>query len=505
MVIRKEHFMKNDDQNKKKLKRVHPAAFGASLVVVALLSVGMTLLATHAAGPDVPTAESSSSAASSQSESAATSSSGIDYTKFESVYNTLMTTYYEEVDGEALMEGALSGMTEAVGDPYTEYLDLSDSANLNESIDASFEGIGAEVQKQGDNIMIVSPIAGSPAEKAGLLPNDIILKVDDQELNGLSLNEAVSYIRGEKGTQVVLTIQRGDSTFEVTITRDTIPVETVIYNLDKEDPTIGYVSITSFSTPTYEELVAAVEDLRSQGAKSFVFDVRQNPGGLLDGAITISNMFLEDGEVILQTEERDQEPVPVVADDASYGEFQITEPSVLLVDEGSASASEILAGALQESAELPIIGSKTFGKGTVQSVIPYADESELKLTIGKWLTPEGNWVHDKGLEPDVVVELPDYAYLLMINSSETYQQGDTSAEVENLEKVIEALEYEVGSADGYFDEDTTKAVEEFQSDQELEVNGVVTGDTALALITELRELIDANDTQYEEAVEYLKQ
>lgn len=498
----------NNDPNKKKITRIHPVAYGASLIVVALLSVGFTLLATHASVAAPPENESSSTTQSSQaaqSESGTTNTSGIDYTKFENVYNTLMTQYFQEVSSEDLMEGALSGMTDAVGDPYTEYLDLSDSAYLNESIDSSFEGIGAEVQKQGDYIMIVSPIAGSPAEKAGLMPNDIILKVDDQELSGLSLNEAVSHIRGEKGSEVVLTIQRGDSTFEVTLTRDTIPVETVVYNLDESDPTVGYVAITSFSTPTYEELVAAVEDLRTQGATSFVFDVRQNPGGLLDAAINISNMFLEDGDVILQTEERDQEPVPVIASDASMGEFQVTEPSILLVDEGSASASEILAGALQESANISVVGSTTFGKGTVQNVIPFADESELKLTIGKWLTPSGEWIHDKGIEPDVVAELPEYAYLLMINSSETYQEGDTSEEVVNLEKVMDALSYDVGEIDGHFDETTSKAVETFQADQELTVDGVVTEETAIMLITELRNLIDTNDTQYDEALNYLQQ
>lgn len=501
--------MNNDPNNKKKNIRVHPIAYIVSLIVVALLSVGFTLLATHASIATPSETETSNSVQSStqpdQSESTETTSSGIDYTKFEKVYNSLMTKYYQEVSSEELMEGALSGMTDAAGDPYTEYLDLSDSAYLNESIDASFEGIGAEVQKQGDYIMIVSPIAGSPAEKAGLMPNDIILKAGDQELSGLSLNEAVSYIRGEKGSEVVLEIQRGDNTFEVILTRDTIPVETVVYNLDESDPTVGYVAITSFSTPTYEELVAAVEDLRSQGATSFIFDVRQNPGGLLDGAITISNMFLEDGKTIVQTQERDQEPVPVVADDASMGDFQVTEPSILLVDEGSASASEILAGAMQESANISVVGTTTFGKGTVQNVIPFADQSELKLTIAKWLTPNGNWVHDKGIEPDVVVELPDYAYLLMINSSATYQKGDTSEEIVNLEKVIDALDYDVGEVDGHFDETTAQAVETFQADQELTVDGVVTEETAMMLITELRNLIDSNDAQYEKALDQLQQ
>lgn len=498
--------MKKEPNQKKNRTYIHPTVYITSLVVIALLSVGLTLLASNTFGSSTSPEETSSLVFESEtSESTVPDTSGIDYTKFETVYNTLMTQYYQEVDGQQLMEGALSGMTEAVGDPYTEYLNISDSAQLNESIDASFEGIGAEVQKQGDYIMIVSPIAGSPAEAAGLMPNDLILKADEQELTGLPLNEAVSYIRGEKGTQVVLTIQRGDNTFEVTVTRDTIPVETVIYNLDENDSSVGYIGITNFSTPTYDELVTAVEDLRTQGATSFVVDVRQNPGGLLQSAIDISNMFLEDGNVILQTEERDQPAVPIVADDAAQGDFQITEPVVVLVDGGSASASEILAAALRQSADVPIVGASTFGKGTVQSVLPFQDNSELKLTIGKWLTPNGDWINEKGIEPDVVAELPDYANLLMINSSETYQVGDVSAEVENLEKVIDALGYDVGSADGNYDETTQQAVESFQADQNLTTDGIVTDETAIALITELRTLIEENDTQYEEAVEVLQQ
>lgn len=500
--------MKQEPNQNKKRPYIHPAVYVASIVVVALLSVGLTLLASNAFGPSASLEESSSSGSaieSSSSEPTTSNTSGIDYTKFETVYNALMTQYYQEIDGQQLMEGALSGMTKAVGDPYTDYLNISDSAQLNENIDASFEGIGAEVQKQGDYIMIVSPIAGSPAEKAGLLPNDIILKVDDKELTGLSLNEAVSFIRGEKGTEAVLTIQRGDNTFEITVTRDTIPVETVVYNLDEEDPTVGYIAITNFSTPTYDELVAAIEDLRSQGATSFVMDVRQNPGGLLQSAIDISNMFLEDGDIIVQTEERGQSAVPVAANDAAQGDFQVTEPVVLLVDGGSASASEILAGALRQSADIPIVGSTTFGKGTVQSVLPFEDNSELKITIGKWLTPNGDWIHEKGIEPDKAVELPDYTQLLIINSSATYQAGDVSEDVKNIEKVIDALGYDVGAVDGNYDETTAQAVKSFQVDQNLTEDGIVTDKTAIALITELRNLIEENDTQYEEAVKVLQE
>ncbi|WP_407390101.1 S41 family peptidase [Carnobacterium jeotgali] len=490
--------MENEPKKSQKQKGIKPWAYGASLIVVAALSIGGTVAVTNANDDNDEVQKPLNS-----SESSVTVNTE-DFEKLQAVYDTLMSDYYQGVEGETLIEGAITGMTESVGDPYTQYLDVEESSSLDESISASFEGIGAEVMKQGDNVMIVSPIAGSPAEKAGLQPNDIILKAGDQELTGMNLNEAVSHIRGEKGSEVVLSIRRGDSTFEVTLVRDTIPVETVVYQLDEENPTIGYIAITSFSSPTYDDLVAAINDLRNQGAESFVFDVRQNPGGLLNAGMSISNLFLENGDTILQTQEKDQEPVSIVADDATMGDFKVTEPAVLLVDEGSASASEILAGAVNESGNVKLIGTKTFGKGTVQNVAAFNDNSELKITIAKWLTPSGKWINEKGITPTIEVALPDYANLLIIDGSKTYQLGDVSEEVKNLEKVLDALGYSVDTIDGYFNEATQKTVSQFQIDKKLSVDGKVTGETATKLVESLRKLIDENDTQYEAAIKELQ-
>ncbi|MEG0552271.1 MAG: S41 family peptidase [Carnobacterium sp.] len=473
-----------DEPEKKKHSKVKLQTYLISLFVVAALSIGGTYMWTKQINQTAPTKTQDTTVSH-------------ELTKVEAVYDQLLSQYFEDVDGEKLIEGALSGMVDSIGDPYTQYLDVSEATSLNDTISASFEGIGAEVMKQGDSIMIVSPIAGSPAEKAGLKPNDVLLKADDKDLTGLSLNEAVSFIRGEKGSKVLLTIQRGETQFEVSVTRDTIPVETVVYNLDKENPSIGYISINSFSTPTYDEIVTAVKELRTKGAKSFIFDVRQNPGGILDGALNISNMFVDEGSVIMQTKEKDQEPVKLVADNKKMGDFKITEPSVLLVDEGSASASEILAGALKESADIPIIGTKTFGKGTVQTVASFPDNSELKLTIAKWLTPTGEWINEKGIKPTIQVDLPKYTKLLIIDNTKKYQLGDISGEVENLEKVFDALDYETGPIDGYLDEGTVSTIKKFQT-------GVVSGDTASAMIEDLRSLIKENDTQYEKGLDYLK-
>ncbi|MDN6626027.1 MAG: S41 family peptidase, partial [Pisciglobus halotolerans] len=479
--------MKDNPENKPK-KKVTLPLYLLSLIVVAVLSISGTALVTLGKQSDP---KSERNVESSLDDSEKTSET---LSKVEDVYNTILAKYYTKVDSDKLIEGALNGMTQSLEDPYTDYMDASETGDLDESINASFEGIGAEVMKQGDLIQIVSPIAGSPAEKVGLLPNDIILKVEDTELAGMSLSEAVSHIRGERGTEITLTIKREGPPFEVEVTRDTIPIETVVYNIDEKDKSIGYIAITNFSVPTYDEVVAAVKNLRKQGAESFIFDVRSNPGGLLETALTISNMFLEDGDTIVQTEERGEKPVPTLADDQSFGEFKVTEPSVLLVNEGSASASEIVAGAMSESAGIPLVGTKTFGKGTVQSVLNFEDESELKLTIGKWLTPSGKWIHKKGIIPDKKVSLPSYANLMVLNPSETYKEGDVSEEVKNLEELLQALKYNV-KADGSFDKETKEAVKEFQTDQDLKADGIATGETSSMLVNKLREKIEENDTQ----------
>lgn len=426
-----------------------------------------------------------------------------DFQPIEELYSILMTQYLDEIESATLIEGALEGMADAIDDPYTEYLDEVEATSMDEDIQGSFEGIGAEVMKEGEYVRIVSPIAGSPAEEAGLMPNDYIVEVDNESVADLNINEAVALIRGEQGSEVELLILRGGSEFTVTITRDSIPVESVRFEIDENHPTIGYVHITNFNIPTYEELVDAIEELQAQGAEEFIFDVRGNPGGLLNSAIQISNIFVEDGESIMQSQGRDEEPYIYIADSDEYGDFKFTQPSVLLIDGGSASASEILAGAMSQSADIPLIGTSTFGKGTIQNILPLTGDGEIKFTAGRWLTADGDWVSEEAIQPDIEVEMPEYQNFLIINQEETYQEGDVSEEVENINGILDALGYDIGEADNSFDAETTQAVELFQSENDLEADGVVSGATARALIDALRELIDENDTQYNRAVDYL--
>lgn len=420
-------------------------------------------------------------------------------------FNTLMTDYIEELPREDLLNGAITGMTAAAEDPYTQYLLNQDAENLDMTIDGSFEGIGAQIIESDNFIRIISPIKGSPAEAAGLQPNDIILSVDGQSLEGMTSNEAVALIRGEAGTEVILEIKRAEKVQQVTVIRDTIPLQTVYGELLAADAEIGHIQITTFATPTYDDLVKTITDLRNQGAKRFIIDVRGNPGGLLPSVLQIANMFLDDGDIIMQVQEKGGEPVIYEAADASYGEFQVSEPVVVLVDGGSASASEILAAALQQSADVDILGTTTFGKGTVQTIFPVSDASELKVTVAKWLTPDGDWIHEEGLKPDEVIDLPGYASLTLIDMTKNYQLGDESEAVHNIEQILNVLGYLADAeVDSVYDESTAEAVSEIQAENNLPIDGTINDDTAFALIQLMQEQIAANDTQLEKAVETIK-
>lgn len=489
----------NNGKEQKEKLNISRSNFLIAIVVALLVGVAGTLIVENYT-TDNTNENLTEEAPNSDSENLSDSiEQGDDLSSIDKMLAILSTQYFEEVDPNILIEGALNGMTQAVDDPYTEYLNEAESTSFEEDISGSFEGIGAEVMKEGEFVRIVSPIANSPAEEVGLQPNDLIVEVDDESVADLSLNEAVDLIRGPEGSEVNLLIQRGDDQFTVTLTRDTIPVETVFYEVDSNDSTIGYVNIVNFNEPTYEETVTAIEELQSQGVEKIIFDVRGNPGGLLTSALQISNIFVPDGEPLMMTEYReDDEPVVHYAS-TDYGDFKYDGEAILLVDEGSASASEILAGAMR-SVDIPIYGTTTFGKGTVQSILALGDNDEVKFTSGKWLTADGVWINEEGIEPNEVVELPEYAKLFIVNPSDTFVEGETSPEINNLKDVLKALDYDVSDND-VFDDSVIEALSSFQEDHDLTVDGEVTAETARELTDTLRALIEENDTQYEAAVE----
>ena len=425
-------------------------------------------------------------------------------TEFKKLYDTydeLNKNYYKDLDQEKLVNGAINGMIESLDDPYSDYMSQDEAQKFHESIASSFQGIGAEIQEKDGNIVVVSPIKGSPAEKAGIKPNDIILAVNGKSIHGMSATDAVMLIRGKKGTEVTLSVKKAGSSepTDIKITRDEIPLNTV--NAEMMDNGIAKIQITSFSENTYKELEDAIAQMEKQGMKGMVIDLRQNPGGLLDQAIKISNLFVPEGKLILQVEDRNGKRDKIAAE----GGKKIDVPVSVLIDGGSASASEIFASAVSQSANIPLVGEKSFGKGTVQTASDFKDGSNLKFTTAKWLTPNGSWIHKKGIVPDYVAKLPDYANLPYLNPDSELKKGMVSNEVKAAEEMLKAIGLDPGKADGYFDENTEKAVKELQQHNKLSADGTLKGESTLDLMNQVREQIIHNDTQVKKAIEVLKQ
>lgn len=422
------------------------------------------------------------------------------FEKLYAAYDLLQNDYYKKVDQQKLINGAINGMFQSLDDPYSTYMDEQQAQKLHQSISSSFEGIGAEITEKDGSILIVTPIKGSPAEKAGLKPNDKVLSVNGKSLQGVSSSDAVNMIRGKKGTKVELMIQRAgvEGSTKISIIRDTIPIETVYGEM--MDDGIAKVQITSFSENTTKELVKVLNDLQKKGMKGLVLDIRQNPGGLLEQAQSIASLFVPNGKVILKVQDRQGN----IKEIASSNKDNPKLPLVVVIDKGSASASEILAGALHESAGVTLVGEKSFGKGTVQSVEDFKDGSNIKFTTAKWLTPNGNWIHGKGIKPDIEVALPSYAQLSIINPDLQLKLSDASKDVKTAQEMLKAVGFDPGRTDGFFDEGTKNAVIAFQKKENIEATGIISGKTTMTLMENLREKIIKNDPQIQKAVEVLK-
>lgn len=421
--------------------------------------------------------------------------------KLEHAMKLIEQSYLQPVDRSKLIDGAIDGMLSSLDDPYTTYMDREEAEAFYENISASFEGIGATMEEIDGRIVVVAPIKGSPAEEAGLKPGDQVIKVGEKQLEGMKVHEAVMLIRGKKGTKADLTILRDGREIQMTIVRDTIPIETVYAEM--KEGNIGVVRIASFAETTAEEYDDAVKKLLAEGMQGLVIDLRQNPGGLTDTAQAIAETIVPDGKPIVQFKRRDQ-PANIVA--SKYRDIGIQGmPIVAVIDGGSASASEIVGGALQQSAGIPLVGEKSFGKGTAQISQPFQDGSSMKFTIAEWLTPDGSTINKTGLVPDVEVSLPAYASLPFISDELVMKETEFSEAIKSIQKMLEAVGFDPGREDGFFDAATKQAVVNYQRSKGFEATGVVQGETTRALISDVRERIAANDTQLAKAIEMVKE
>lgn len=330
-----------------------------------------------------------------------------DVSKYYNLFNLrnmLFSTYDGEIDDEKLLEGAMKGMADAIGDPYTVYMNQDEFITFIESSQGSFYGIGAQLGIRDNNVTVIAPVEGSPAEKAGLKAGDIILKVDDYEVNELNTEAVVSRVRGEEGVPVTLTIKREgvEDPLEIKIVRAEIKTESVKGEILEDG--IGYIQLTTFSDEEVsDKFVEKLNELKQQGMKKLILDLRGNPGGYLNECVEIASNFIPEGEVITYT--IDKYDKKVISN--SLGGDAIGMPLVVLVDGGSASASEVVTGALRDYEVATIIGTRTFGKGIVQQlrVLPN-DMGGLKVTTSKYYTPNGENIHGTGIEPNIVVEIP---------------------------------------------------------------------------------------------------
>jgi carboxyl-terminal processing protease len=327
----------------------------------------------------------------------------LDYSSVDKVYDDLKRKFDGELNEEALINGLKRGLVEAAGDPYTVFFDPEEAQSFNEDLTGTFSGIGAELSKEDNLIVVVAPISGSPAEAAGLRAQDVIIAIDGQDTTGISVAEAVKRIRGEKGTQVSLTVVRNNETKEITITRDTITVPSVETSYEQNGQ-IGVITISRFSEDTSGLVNSAVQEFKSKGVKGVIVDLRNNPGGYLESSVDVSSHWLNKGATILE-EKRDGKTVKSYTS-PRQGEL-LGVPTVVLINEGSASASEIMAGALNDNNAATLVGVTTFGKGSVQETVQYDKGGLLKVTVARWYTPNGNNIDESGIEPEVKVEFTE--------------------------------------------------------------------------------------------------
>lgn len=328
----------------------------------------------------------------------------VNFSQFWDVWRLVESKYVDrdKIDRKKLVDGAIAGMVKAVGDPYTVFLTKDEARRFESDIQGSFEGIGAEIGLRKGTITIIAPLRGSPAERAGLHAGDKILKIDDAFTADITVDEAVKLIRGKGGTKVRLTIFRDteNAPREVAITREKIVIPNI--RTEQKPDGIFVIQLNQFSRPAPGDFESAVKEFQKSGSAKLIFDLRNNPGGYLDAAISIASWFIPSGHPILT--ERWNDGREEVYRSKGYRALERT-PVVVLVNQGSASASEIVAGALHDDRQIQLIGEKTFGKGLVQELENLPGGASLKVTVAKWLTPSGKSINQSGLEPDIKVEM----------------------------------------------------------------------------------------------------
>lgn len=429
----------------------------------------------------------------------------------DEAYSIIQKKAVYPLEEEELIEGAIRGMADAIGDKYSTYLTKDEAAAHRESLASERIGIGAEITRSNGKFIIVAPVKSSPADKAGLRPYDEIIRIDDEGIEEDSLQEVVKRIRGKQGTTLKMTIYRPELNkhLEISITRDAIPVATVANEMiEEKSRKVGYISITTFGEETAKEWKTATDAVLAKKAEAIIIDLRGNPGGYLHSVSEIAGSMLTEDTVFAFMEDPAGALSPLVvekSEEIDYDERLKNIPIVVLQDKGSASASEVLSGALQDLRRGIIAGTQSFGKGTVQDTTELSNGGEIKLSTHKWLTPKETWIHGKGIAADLEVQqnelFNEHIRLVTVD----YKEGDYHEDIAYAQRLLESLGYKLSREDGYFDKETKAAVKAFRKDAKIKGEANMDREFFVALKEQVEVFREdrTNDAQLAMVIDYL--
>ncbi|WP_099190516.1 S41 family peptidase [Tepidibacter mesophilus] len=427
-----------------------------------------------------------------------------DFVKNEEFFNAVkkyvMNNYAGEITEDELYDAAIKGMFENL-DKHSIYMDKETNESFSESVNGKMYGIGALINVRDGKLNIVEPMEDSPAQKSGLIAGDVIVAIGDERLGEIKdIKEVINKIKGDKGTNVNLTISRSGKEFKVDIKRDEIKIKSVKYRVIEGD--IGYIKISQFTTEVEDEVEVAVNELKKQGINKAVLDLRGNPGGSLSAVVEVSKHFVPKGKVVIVRDAKDK-----VINHYSKGEVAFDKLTVL-VDENSASASELLSGAIQDTKSGTLIGKTTYGKGTVQTVLPLKNGESIKLTIAKYYLPSDRSIDGTGVTPDIDCDRYDIDIdkFIELNIDNKLSKGDAGLDVLAVQQRLGAMGYNIDDPKGVYQDSTFKAVEKFQKDTGLYAYGSADLTTLNKINEEFAKYmtLDKMDKQLKKSIEILK-
>lgn len=422
------------------------------------------------------------------------------FSKLEDLISIIQTYYYKDIKVSDLVDGAIKGMFDVL-DTHSTYFTPKEYEEFTSDITGEFAGVGIYIEKGEDYIRVISAIKDTPGFRAGILPGDLIMYVDDKDIKGFSTEQAAALMKGKAGTKVKIGIRRAgvSDIIYIDITREIIKINPVEYEILPDN--IGFIKITQFNGHVMENLNKALAEFKTKNVKGLIIDVRNNPGGLLDEVIKVCQKLIPKGPIVsIKYKDKPQETFSSTLAKAPY-------KIVMLVNEGSASASEIMAGAIKESGTGKLVGTKTYGKGTVQTVLTLTDGSGLKVTVANYLTPKGFALDGIGIMPDFEVQnttADEMAEFAPINGQNSINLKDVSLDVKAMQQRLKALGYNIGSIDGVFGKGTLSVVHKFQTDNKLKLDGSMDADDINILNTKFNTLNGSKDAQLDKAIQELK-